>query len=235
MATPLEPTAASSLPSFAVFFCVETAACESYAKPFEQQAISMGATEVFRTKMSLAQPDFTAECLSARNARAEAVLLVMDTNSVGRVAASCGRQNYRPVFILMYAATADRFRDDPNLEGAIVPTPLFPWFKAYSAASAEFHEALKALGGEDAASGQLASGWTAGKLLELAGSSLSEPPTSESLLRGLWSIKNHDLAGLTMPLTFEEDKPAKRLACWFNVRLIKGAWTSPDGFQRRCL
>ena len=42
-------------------------------------------------------------------------------------------------------------------------------------------------------------GWVAGKLLERAGANLPDPPTSEAILRGLWSVSNDNLGGLTEP------------------------------------
>ena len=226
---------AESKKKFGVLFCVETSACENYTKTFEQTSTSAGMSQVFRSKMSLAQPDFTAECLSARNAKADAVVLVMDPNSVGRASASCARQNYHPVYILIYVSTPDRFKDDPNLDGAIIPTPVFPWFKPYSPATIEFQDAFRSFGKGLSISGNIASGWVAGKLLERAAIKITEPPSSQSLLSGLWSIRNDTLGGLTIPLTFEENKPAARLACWFNVRVKSGAWVSPDGFLQHCI
>ena len=63
---------------------------------------------------------------------------------------------------------------------------------------------------------------------------MPEPPTTEALLRGLWSIKNDTLGGLTYPLTFTEGKPSERKLCWFNIQVTKGRWISPDGYKLSC-
>ena len=47
--------------------------------------------------MSLTQPNFTAECLAARNAGLTFLMLGMDTNSERRVISSCAQQGYNPI------------------------------------------------------------------------------------------------------------------------------------------
>ena len=71
-------------------------------------------------------------------------------------------------------------------------------------------------------------------MLEKAGAALPEPPTSQAILQGLWSLKNDDLGGITQPLTFVQGKTADKVACWFNIATKSGSWTSPDGFKRHC-
>jgi len=63
---------------------------------------------------------------------------------------------------------------------------------------------------------------------------MPEPPTTAAILKGLWSLQNDDLGGITHALTFAQGKTAPRVACWFNVATKGGAWISPDGFQRHC-
>lgn len=71
--------------------------------------------------------------------------------------------------------------------------------------------------------------------MERAAARLPEPPTSEAILEGLWSMKDDNLGGLTEPLTFIKDKPAVPKACWFDVRIRERKWVSPDNFDYHCL
>jgi hypothetical protein len=93
---------------------------------------------------------------------------------------------------------------------------------------------MKAFGGGAVSGVGTATGWTAGKLLERAGQHLSEPPTTASILQGLWSIKGDDLGGLTYPITFNTNQPAPPQTCWFNLAVHNKKWVSPDSFQRIC-
>jgi branched-chain amino acid transport system substrate-binding protein len=77
-------------------------------------------------------------------------------------------------------------------------------------------------------------GWVAAKLFEEATTHLSEPPTSASVLAGLWSIKNNDLAGLTYPLTFTKGQNAPKVFCYWLITIQGGKFVSPNGGQRSC-
>jgi hypothetical protein len=47
-------------------------------------------------------------------------------------------------------------------------------------------------------------------------------------------VRNDTLGGLTQPLTFLENQPAKPLRCWFNIVITNGAWKALDGFKQHC-
>ena len=77
-------------------------------------------------------------------------------------------------------------------------------------------------------------GWVGGKLLERALAAMPEPPNTENLLRGLWSIKADDLGGLTYPITNQENRPPAKISCWFTIKVQARNWVSPDGNARHC-
>jgi branched-chain amino acid transport system substrate-binding protein len=220
----------------ATLVCVEAPDCDPADKIMSGAAGSLGFSHVYRGRASVAQPDFTAECLSARNAGAEVFLVLLDRLSLGRVAAACARQGFRPQFAHVATAQGDDSKKDPNLEGLSASSNVFPYFQTGTPASDEFQAALRSYGGAVSLGIGTATGWTAGKLLEKATANLPEPPTSQAVLAGLWTIKNDTLGGLTLPLTFQESGPVKPTStCWFNMIVTKGAWVSPDGYQLRCV
>ncbi|HVW33125.1 MAG TPA: ABC transporter substrate-binding protein, partial [Acidimicrobiia bacterium] len=195
----------------AVLTCQEAQACGIVTNLWNQRAKSLGIDIVYSGRASIAQPDYTAECLAAHNAGAQALFVLEDGNAVGRVANSCARQDYKPQYALATTVILDRFKDDPNLEGALGGSDVFPWFQHGLPAIDEFHDAVKAFGGGLQPGVGMVTGWTAGKLLERAAAhNLSEPPASESVLKGLWTVKDDTLGGLTYPLTFSEGKTSVR-------------------------
>jgi branched-chain amino acid transport system substrate-binding protein len=214
--------------------CAEAQACADADRIFPDRAKGLGLDLVYKGRASIAQPDFTAECLAARNAGVQTFFVMMDGNSVGRIGNSCARQGFKPQFASASSIILDRFKTDPNLDGLYGSNQTFPYFQDSTPATAEFQQALKAFGGGVTLGSGVAVGWTAGKLLERAGQAMPEPPTTEAILRGLWSIKNDTLGGLTYPLTFTEGKPSERKLCWFNVQVLNGKWTSPDGNKLSC-
>ena len=225
----------AGIKKFGTVVCAEPIqACVDADRVWASQAAGLGIELVYRGKASLAQPDFTAECLNARNSGAEAVLLAMDSSSVQRLAASCTRQGFRPRYAVMAGIVLDRFKDDRNLDAMAASSPVFPYFQSGTPATDEFQAALRTVGKGLPPGIGLASGWVTGKVFEAAIAHLPEPPTSAAVLAGLWTIKNNDLGGLTQPLTFVENSTAPPMTCWFNLAINSGAWRSFDNYKLNC-
>ena len=217
-----------------VLTCSESPTCDTHARVFQDGAKGVGFELVYRGRASIAQPDFTAECLSARNAGAQVLAMVFDLNSVLRVAQACARQGYRPAFVLESGVITDDLKKDPNLDGAVGGSTVFPYFQTGTPATDEYQRVMRTVGSSVPRGVGSATGWVSGKLFELAAAKLPEPPTSQALLEGLWAIKGNDLGGLTQPLTFVKDQPAAQMICFWNLRLQKGSWVNPDG-KRHCV
>lgn len=209
-------------------------ACTDVERVFRERAGSVGLDLVYQGRASVAQPDYTAECLAARNAGVQVLYVILDSNSVSRLTGSCARQAYEPQYGLPSSIVQDRYKDDSHLDGVAGATNIFPWFQTGTPATEEFHQALDAYGGGMQPGAGIAAGWAAGKLLERAGGGLTQPPATASILRGLWTIKDDTLGGLTYPLTFTEGNPAARESCWFNISVKEGSWYSPDRFKVLC-
>jgi branched-chain amino acid transport system substrate-binding protein len=220
---------------FGVLGCVESETCGAQTQQmFAEGAQRYGYQLVFQARTSIAQPDFTSECLAARKEDVQFLFVSMDQNSVRRVSAACARQGFRPVLGMHAGVPDEKFKDEDLLD-FIATTAVFPWFQSGTPATDEFQQALEAYGKGLTVTGILPLGWTSGKLLEKAAARLPEPPTSAAILAGLWSLKGDTLDGLTMPLTFTEDEPAKPQVCYFNIAVRDRSWVSPDGFTRHCV
>jgi ABC-type branched-subunit amino acid transport system substrate-binding protein len=216
-----------------VISCVEVQGCRDYNELASEAAKPFGLEVVYRGQISLGQPDFTAECLAARNAGAEMMILAADANTMTRVARSCAAAGYKPNYMSPHSVTDD-VRKDPTLDGLVVESPMRPWFGTDSPAQAELHNAMaKDAPGEQVTSGYGA-GWVAAKLFERATRSLPEPGNAEGVLAGLWSIQNDDLGGLTYPLSFAKDAPVAHKACWWPVQVDHGKWADRSGGQVTC-
>ncbi|HVW34645.1 MAG TPA: ABC transporter substrate-binding protein [Acidimicrobiia bacterium] len=211
-----------------IVYCVEAQGCKDVARTFADESDKLGYKLVYQAQASIAQPDFTAECLSARNAGVQALEVLLDQTSVERFATACNRQGYRPQYLIPSQALADRLKDNPLLDGALSVTDVFPWFVSGTPAVDEFHAAMKAFGANVPPGLQPAEGWVSGKLLEVAAANLEEPPTTAQILAGLWKVRNNTLGGITAPLTFTENQPTKPYACGALVVTRNGAWVASD-------
>jgi branched-chain amino acid transport system substrate-binding protein len=194
-----------------------------------------GMELVYKSRASLAQPDFTAECIGARNAKVEILQIALDGNSVARVASSCARQNYRPLFSVFGAIAFDKMKDNADLDGLTVNANGFPYFICGDPGTTEFCDAQRKYGPVQVYGIGNSIGWTAGKAFELAARNVPDTnPTSADILNGLWSFKNETLGGLTHPLTFTKGQNAPRMPCWWQLVLDKGKWTAPNGMKVAC-
>jgi branched-chain amino acid transport system substrate-binding protein len=213
--------------------CVEAQGCADADRIWYRLAPGFGFQVVYRGKASLAQPDYTAECLAARSGGAEILILTLDAASQQRLAAACARQAYRPVFVTGGPIPVNRMKDDPNLEGMVASSTVFPWFQRGTSATEEFQRTMDQFATE-VVGPNMALSWAAAKVFEKAATDLPEPPSSQALLRGLWSVKNDTFGGLTQPLTFIENQPSTPRACWWNLVITNRSWVSPDGFKAHC-
>ena len=219
---------------YGLLACTEAQFCRDLSDRSSDLARRFGMEPVYNGQTSLVQPDFTAQCLAARNAGVDVFQVWLDANSVARVAGSCTRQNYRPTYVWGVSIQIDRQKNNPNLDGGGVMTNVFPYFQDNTPATAEFHAAMTKYAPSQFGIGA-ATGWTSAKLFEKAAAQMPEPPTSQAVLDGLWTVKNDTLGGLTQPLTFTKNQPAKPKSCWFNFALQNGTWLTTDGFKLRCL
>jgi branched-chain amino acid transport system substrate-binding protein len=211
----------------AILACSEIQVCKDEANGVPKHAPDFGMKMVYSAQASLAAPDYTAECLAARNAGAEVFMLAFDPNSYPRIARSCSSVGYKPLFSLVADVTNATAQIDV-MEGAFVGNPVRAWTDLAHPGVAEMHRAFKlhARGGEVDNTAGLE--WVSAKVFERAiRGRLSPTPTAQDVLTGLWTIKNDNIGGLTAPLTFTEGVDDKPFACWSLVVVSGRKWTSP--------
>lgn len=218
---------------FGAILCQEAQICSDAARLNEEYADDFGLELVYQGRASLAKPDFTAECLNAQSAGVELLAIGMDINSLSRIAASCARQGYYPAYATSSAGAAPKHASDPNIPELVLSSPVAPFTLTEIAGVAQFREAFEQYAPDVEPQLGHMTGWTAGKLLERAGSRIVEPTTG-AILEGLWSIRGEDLGGLTSPLAFGPGSPASPATCWWTVLAREGSYSSPFGAQARC-
>jgi branched-chain amino acid transport system substrate-binding protein len=101
---------------FGFVYCVEVSAC-SYAdkKVHDGAAVAAGARLVYESPVSITQPDYTAQCLNARNAGVDLLGLGLDGASMTRLARSCEAIGYRPLLAGSAATMSPANAQDPGL------------------------------------------------------------------------------------------------------------------------
>jgi branched-chain amino acid transport system substrate-binding protein len=223
-------------PKIAVLSCVEASSCTSWKATSKKYAPKVGVTLAYEADISIAQNDFTSECLGARNAGAEVMAVIADGNTAYRAARSCSQQNYHPKYIMAAAQDADLQK--PDLEGAIGAMHTFPFFGVPgNPAADEFSNALKRYGADEGKAMYLATGYASGKLFEAAflkGIGKGKP-TSAGVLAGLWGLpKGETLGGVVLPISFHKEAANEQAFCYYHAEIKSKKWTAPDGMKPTC-
>jgi branched-chain amino acid transport system substrate-binding protein len=219
-----------------VLYCIEAATCDLQNRHINETAATYGDQVVYTGRISLTQPDFTAECLGAQQAGAQAIWVGAESNTAERIAASCTRQNYHPIYMTDSVAVTTREAQVPAFEGFLAPSATFPWvvtggtpeIDAYSQSIQQYAPGLER-------SGATAITWASGELLRKVAAGMGAQPSSDVIFDGLWALRGETVGGLTPPLTFAAHQPTPPITCYFLMRINGGRWTAPYGAEHRCL
>jgi branched-chain amino acid transport system substrate-binding protein len=192
---------------------------------------SLGGEVLISQKASVAAPSFTSQCLGAKRAGVDAIVAVLDGASVGRLAENCAAQDYKPLYVgislglsenlVNYAAVNNNFvaplQSFPGVDTSLPAT------RKYSADMLKYFGRL--LGGPSPAMGY-ASGMLAA---EAARAGLPTSPTAADMVKAMYTIKNDNLGGLSVPLTFTPKLPRDGVtSCYFMTAIVDGAYAAPQ-------
>ncbi|HEY2331808.1 MAG TPA: ABC transporter substrate-binding protein [Acidimicrobiales bacterium] len=209
-----------------IVLCTDVAACAQAQPLFNADAKQVGLDPVYNALASRTQPSYTAECLAAKNAGAEAMAAFIDTVVFSR---DCSRQNYHPIYISSgMGPTAAVINTAPDLGNTAGSSPDFICLDTTIGPAADFNAALKAYGSAYAPGGskraQVGQGacdsWVGGvgfaKAITNANVPASATATSADVIKGLSMFQGETLGGLTQPLTLSDGtKPNPQNNCIF--------------------
>jgi branched-chain amino acid transport system substrate-binding protein len=216
----------------AVILCTENPACAQAQALFKADAEQVGLEHVYGTLASQTQASYTAECLAAKKAGAEAVAAFINAVVFSR---DCARQGFKPFYINSgMGPTVATLKSAPDLGNTVGSSPDWLCLDETVAAGKDFYAALKkyhpewAPGGSKREQGSqaLCVGWVGGlgftKALENAGVTATSAVTSEDVIKGLAMFKGETLGGLQAPITLSDGtKPNPQQKCVFLYQ-IKG-------------
>jgi len=224
----------------ATVFCTEVSACQESSDAFAAQAKSLGLEVVYQGRISFTQPDYTAECLQMRNSGAQAVVPITENSSAVRLVQSCARQGFKPTYV--FSVGSDEMAKLPELDGSVTSLLAFPWFaRSGSPAVDEYVDALRRYAPDRLVTGNgvdsLSQGWIAAKTFEKAAQHVSDNPTSQDILEGLWAMRGETLGGLLpggLARTYTRNQPTPETYCLLEADISGGRWTAPHELQPVC-
>jgi branched-chain amino acid transport system substrate-binding protein len=214
----------------AVITCQEIEYCSVADKIFPDQAKVSGMDVVYQAKATLTQPDYTSQCLQARNNGAEVFFTAFDGSTDQRIMASCVKLGYRPILVASSNQQSNDWLTDPNMEGSVVGSSFLPWFLSGSPAIAEYQAAVKKYSPGSVFEASGIGAWAAAKSFEHIAKVIGkgDVPTKDKIFEGAYALNGDDLGGLVYPMTFSTQLPRKKIGCGWAVVNTKGKSTS-DG------
>jgi branched-chain amino acid transport system substrate-binding protein len=219
------------------WYCIESASvCGSLDNDWNAKgyAKAAGFHPVIRQQISLAQPDFTADCLAARGKSVRALTVLGDADTVIRAARSCSQQGYNPIYIQGSATVTYNTPQQTGLANMAAEMPTFPFTGVDTPAAREFARAYAQYGQGVQPSPGASMGWSSAKMFEKAADIAGNDLTSAGLIKALDTFHDETLGGLTVPMTFHKGKPSPDFRCWFVMQAVKGKWTAPHGDKVSC-
>jgi branched-chain amino acid transport system substrate-binding protein len=228
--------ASTGATKLAGFYCVEDSFCTNDYNAVVSSAAADGVQSVYASHVSLTSPDFTAQCIGAKNAGATVVFLAMDGNSSERIETDCAAQGYHPVYYTISIAVTAAMQGEAVMNGTLLGADVFPWVDNTTPAEAAYHAAINQYAPSVGFAGPGALTWAAGELVVAASKDLGANPTSDQFFQGLYTIKNNTLGGLTPPLTFTNNgaNSATVGSCYWVMKLNNGQWEDLNNGTPTC-
>lgn len=227
---------------FAVFFCSETPVCGDFAEPFSESLKNVvgDMSLVYSAKIAANAPNYTAQCVGAKNAGADALFIANNPEVTRRVIDDCVAQGMKlTVFVPGGAATRTVY-EAKGVESIVVPQFNVPVVDKSTEGMKLLYKIV-----EDYDSSLLtkdtwgdASVWPFAGLQLFASAAKAQNLTPASkpadVKAGLYALKDETLGGIAPPLNYTEGKPT-RINCWFEEEFVAGKATLPGGSAPQCV
>jgi branched-chain amino acid transport system substrate-binding protein len=219
---------------FAAVYCAEVAACKQTVPALQGYAKAFHLDMAASAAIAVAAPSYTAQCITAKQAGAQAMIMDASYAAGSRFAPACAQQGYAPTYVIPSGAFDNRYLQLQQVNGAYIPTTNALWFGTTPAVD-QFKQAMAKYESATALGPNPMSGWTGGVLFGAAAANLSAKPTRADVFSALYSLpKNDTLNGLSPPLTFNQGKPASQVTCFFLGQIQGGKLTTPKGAAPIC-
>jgi branched-chain amino acid transport system substrate-binding protein len=223
--------------SLGQLYCAESVQCQESVPLIKAAGQSLGVPDVYNASIAATAPNFTAQCVAAKQAGVKAVFIGDSTSVIARVAQDCAAQGYQPVYITEGTGFTNQALTTAGLKDHLwSPYPILPYFSSDPAVTAMNTVLDKYFPGlrEDANtwSEYAAQAWTAGLLLAQAVKNAAVTAggtvSSADITKGLEMVSNETLGGFSPSLTFAAGKPHP-VDCWYTGRVQGGKASQVGG------
>lgn len=223
--------------NLADFYCAESVQCQQSVPLIKSAGQSVGVPVVYNASISATAPNYTAQCLAAKQAGVTAIFIGDSISVIARVASDCAKQGYNPIYVTEGTGFTNQALTAPGLKDNLWSSyPILPYFSSASAVkqmNAVLDKYYPGLRQQTTTWSEVAAqAWTAGLLLAQAvknsGASASTAVTPAVVTAGLGKVSNQTLGGFSPALTLTPGKPHP-VDCWYVGRVQNGVASQVGG------
>ena len=232
---------AEGVKKMAAVYCVEVAICAESVHQGEQVAAHYGIKYVYTSSIGFAAPNYTAQCLAAKQSGATAMTVGDASSVVEHVVTDCAAQGYTPRQLSSDGTVAAAWLTIPAFNGNIDTQSDNLWF-LHNASTSTMYAALDKYApgvptGPNFGEIVLQS-WSDGALMQAAvkaaGASATTSLTSAEILKGLYGLPTGEtLGGLSPALHFVKGQPANN-SCFFEMGIKNAKFVALHGDTTIC-
>jgi branched-chain amino acid transport system substrate-binding protein len=226
-----------------VLYCAEAPSCAELVPVVKSIAVKDGMTLPYAAAISATAPNYTAQCVAAKQAGVKALFVAGEGQQLVTVATDCAQQDYHPAYLEAGAGFGGAVSGNADVANTLwITFPILPYFTSDAATAAmntavdKYYPGLRTNTTEW--TGFAAQGWVAGQLIARAitasGVSSSTTMTAADMTKGLQAVNGTTLGGWTSPLTFAAGKDHP-VDCWFAVKFNGGSPVALNGGKATCL
>ncbi len=221
----------------AFLYCAEAAVCAEGVPPLKAAGAKLGVPLVYDTAITYDAPNYTAQCLAAKQAGADVIWIAQGEAATLAAGDSCQKQGYTPIELDNSSGITAAALSAPAFNNHLISVqPDLPFSVTSIPAAKTMYAALKkydpsSLNGTNINS-DVQQAWTTGVMIQTA-AQMGGATTSAGIKDGLYKFNSETLGGLTPPLTFAKGQGHK-VDCWFYLRVQGGKFTTPYGLKSTC-
>jgi branched-chain amino acid transport system substrate-binding protein len=232
---------AAGAKKLAQLYCAEAPQCQESVDLHKTAGKALGVPLVYSASIAATAPNYTAQCIAAQQAGADALFIGHSGAVVMKVAADCDRQGYKPIYITQGTGYITAEASAPGLKDNLWSSyPILPFWGTSDQVKEMKKEVDKYAPGtwtDPNFSEYAAQAWTGGKLIEAAvqktGVAAKDDVTAAEITKALDSMKDETLGGWSPPLTFTAGSPHS-VDCWYTGRVQKGKPKLVNGGKLTC-
>jgi branched-chain amino acid transport system substrate-binding protein len=221
-------------------YCAEVALCSQTLGTLRTELPKFGSKLVYTSAIGFAAPNYTAQCVAAKQAGATSMTVGDATQIVNKVVQDCAAQGYTPIQLSADGTVGISWLSIPQFNGNVDAQPDVPFF-VHNAATDPMYAALKKYYPQQLTNpnfGEIVvENWADAILLQdaIGAVKLTSTLTPAEVTAGMYKLpQGTTLGGLTPPLHFKKGKPTSN-ACFFYMGIKHGKFiTLKDTAQPTC-